>query len=158
MKTDSDNVRSEPQFSVFLVNKPGILAKVCQQLAEDKVNILAMSMMDATEHGVLRLLVENPDVTRRTLSALDLPTTETKVLLVTLPNRPGSLADVVERLAANHVNVNYAYCTTGSPRGKTFGVFRVADINKAMKVLSERKPKRKEPAGKLRSKIRASRR
>lgn len=136
-------IRSDTQFSVFLVNKPGILARVCQQLAEDKVNILALSMMDSTEHGVLRLVAEDPQCARHTLSALDVPSTESQVLVTVMSNRPGALADVVERLSAGHVNVNYAYCTAGAPGGKSLGVFRVSDLNKAVSILSERKPRRK---------------
>ena len=137
-------IRNETQFSVFLVNKPGILARVCQRLADDKVNILALSMMDATEHGVLRVVVEDPPKARETLSDLDVPTAETQVLVTTLSNKPGALADVVERLSTAHVNVNYAYCTTGAPGGRSLGVFRVSDLNKAVHVLEERKPRRKE--------------
>lgn len=141
MKTNG--IATETQFSVFLVNKPGILARVCQKLADGKVNIAALSMMDSTEHGVLRLVVENPDRARDTLTDLEVPTTETQVLVATLPNRPGALADVVERLSAGHVNVNYAYCTTGAKGGKTVGVFRVSDLNRAVGILSERRPRRK---------------
>jgi hypothetical protein len=128
---------------VFLANKPNILAQVCQKLADDKVNIRALSMMDASEHGVLRLVVENPDDARRTLEGLNVAMTETTVLLTMLPNRPGAMADVVERLASNHVAVNYAYCTAGAPGGQTMGVFRVSDLKRAMQVLGERHPRRK---------------
>ncbi len=140
----NQEVRSDTQFSVFLVNKPGILARVCHHLAESKINILALSMMDSTEHGVLRLVATDASKCREALGSLDLPTTETPVMLATMPNRPGALADVVERLSIGRINVNYAYCTTGSANGKTIGIFRVSDMKKAQKVLSERKPVRKE--------------
>lgn len=144
MKNNDNYLKTDTQFTVFLVNKPGVLAHVCQRLADDRLNITAMSMMDSTEHGVLRLVVEEPERARRTLSSLDLPTTETSVLLVTLPNRPGAISDVLERLAAAHINVNYAYCTTGARGGKTLGIFRVSDPQKASRLLAERKPRRKE--------------
>ena len=89
--------------------------------------------------------------TRAALSALDLPKAETTVLTATLPNRPGALADVVERLDQEHVHVNYAYCTTGSPNGRTLGVFKVTNLNKAVQVLSERKPRRKTAATAIRT-------
>jgi len=143
MSANDQGIRTETQFSVFLVNKPGMLARVCQRLADDKVNVLAVSMMDSTEHGVLRMVTEDPPRTRASLATLDVPTTETPVLLVSLPNRPGALADVVERLASAHVTVNYAYCTAGAPGGKSFGIFKVTDVPKATGVLAERKPKRK---------------
>ena len=142
MSTEN-GVHTDTQFSIFLINRPGILARVVQKLAKDKINIIALSMMDSTEHGVLRLVVENPAKARACLSELDLPKQETTVLAATLPNRPGALADVVDRLAAEHINIHYAYCTTGPAGGKTMGVFKVADQNKAMHVLSERRPRRK---------------
>jgi hypothetical protein len=144
MKSNNGATKTDTQFSVFLANKPNILAQVCQRLADDKVNILALSMMDATEHGVLRLVVENPEQARRSLAAVNVPTAETTVLLTTLPNRPGAMADVVERLASNHIGVNYAYCTTGVQGGHTLGVFRVSDVKKATQLLDERKPRRKQ--------------
>ncbi|MFH1747797.1 MAG: amino acid-binding protein [Planctomycetota bacterium] len=147
----NSGIRNDTQFSVFLVNKPGILARVCQQLAQDKVNILALSMMDSTEHGVLRFVAEDPQRARDTLAVLDIPSTESQVLVTTMTNHPGALADVVERLSVAHVNVNYAYCTAGAPGGKSLGVFRVSDLNKAVNVLSERKPRRKETPGPVRA-------
>jgi hypothetical protein len=144
MSTHNNGLRTDTQLSVFLVNKPGVLARVCHELATHKVNIVAMSMMDSTEHGVLRLVVENPPAARQHLMRLDVPITETTVMVATLPNRPGALADVVERLAAAHVNVNYAYCTTGAAGGKTLGIFKVSDVNKAVQVLAERKPRSRD--------------
>ena len=138
----SNGMTTATQFSIFLANKPQILAQICHRLADEKINILAMSMMDASEHGVLRLVSADPEKTRQSLVELDLPTAETTVLMATLPNRPGGLADVVERLASNRVAVNYAYCTTGAVGGKTIGVFRVSDVKKGEQVLAQRRPRR----------------
>jgi hypothetical protein len=115
-----------PQFSVFLINKPGVLAQVSRQIATTRVNILAMTMTDSSEHGVLRLVAEDPERLRTALATLNLPTTETDVLVIDMPNRPGALADVCGRLAEGHINISYAYCTTGASGGKTKGVFKVA--------------------------------
>ncbi|HSW46135.1 MAG TPA: ACT domain-containing protein [Phycisphaerae bacterium] len=125
------------QFSVFLVNKPGVLAKVTRIIAQARINILAMTMTDSSEHGVLRLVGEDPDHLRKALSSLNLPTTETDVLMVTMANRTGALAEVCQKLADSHINIGYAYCTTGAGGGKTKGIFKVADNKKAMKVVKE---------------------
>ena len=146
MSANAKLLTTETQLSVFLVNKPGSLARVCQKLADDKINIVAISMMDATEHGVLRLVAEDAKRARESLEELNISTTETPVILTTMPNRPGALADMCERLASARIGVNYAYLTTGARGGKTLGVFRVTDVKKALTVLDERKPKRKPPA------------
>lgn len=142
----SNGLRTETQFSIFLINKPGVLARVCRKLAAEKINILGLSMHDSTEHGVLRVVVDDADNARAALNDVDLPRTETIVLAATLPNRAGVLADVVERLASEHVNVHYAYCTTGSAGGKTLGFFKVSNLAKAMQILEERKPRRRSQA------------
>ena len=133
----------DKQFSVFLVNKPGVLAQVCQALGDAKVNIKALTLVDSQEHGVLRLVVENGKPAREVLGRLNVPLTETDVLAVERSNHPGAMADVCSRLANEHVNVNYAYCTAGVCGGKAVGIFKLADIKKAMKVLEHRKLQRK---------------
>ncbi len=133
------------QFSVFLVNKPGVLAQVTRALADEKVNLVAMTLVDSQEHGVLRMVSESPDQARTALTSLNLPMTETDVLCLELSNDPGALADIAGRLGQNHVNINYAYCTSGAPGGKTTGIFKVADPAKAQKILKEGSKAHKEP-------------
>jgi hypothetical protein len=157
MPTSNNSLGTDTQFSVFLANKPGVLARVVQRLAENRINIVALSMMDSTEHGVLRVVVQDPERARSTLAALDLPRTEQTVLLATLPNRPGALADVLQRLAAGHVNVHYAYCTTGAAGGRTLGIFKVDNLQKALHLLAERRPRRKTEAIAVRANGRARR-
>jgi len=139
------DVRPETQFSVFLVNKPGVLAQVTRSLAEEKVNIIAMTLVDSQEHGVLRLVAADRTRARQVLAKLNLPMTETEVLCLDLSNRPGALADVAGLLGTNHININYAYCTSGAPGGRTTGIFKVADQTKATHVLKKTAAKHKEP-------------
>jgi hypothetical protein len=129
------DARTTTQFSVFLVNKPGVLAQVTQALASEKVNLVAMTLVDSQEHGVLRMVAEDPATTRKVLQKLNLPMTETDVIVLEISNRPGALADVATLLGTSHININYAYVTSGAPGGRTTGVFKVADIGKALHVL-----------------------
>jgi hypothetical protein len=138
------DIRSEIQFSVFLVNKPGVLAQVTRALADEKVNVIALTLVDSQEHGVLRIVAANPDTARRVLTKLNLPMTETDVLCLDLSNRPGALADVAGTLGEHHVNINYAYCTSGAPGGRTTGIFKVADPAKATKALKTTGGKHRE--------------
>ena len=143
------DTRTATQFSVFLVNKPGVLAQVTTALATAKLNLMAMTLVDSQEHGVLRMVVADEAETRKVLGKLNLPMTETEVLCLDLSNRPGALADVATLLGENHININYAYCTSGAPGGRTTGVFKVADLNKARHVLekSGAKQSHKETTG-----------
>ena len=138
------DIRSDIQFSVFLVNKPGVLAQVTGALAGAKVNVVAMTLVDSQEHGVLRVVADDAGAARGVLAGLNLPMTETEVLCLDLSNRPGALADAATVLGESHVNINYAYCTSGAPGGRTTGIFKVADVKKAMHVLKESGGKHKE--------------
>ena len=132
------------QFSVFLVNKPGILAQVTKALADAKINIVAMTLVDSQEHGVLRMVVENTDSGRSLLNSLNLPTTETDVLCLEMSNRPGSLADIAALLGKNHININYAYVSSGAPGGRPTGIFKVNDVKKAQHLLKDSGAKHRE--------------
>ena len=141
-----------PQFSVFMVNKPGVLALALGEFAKAKINITAITMMDSAEHGVMRVVFENPDKAREVLSKLNMPYNETDVLCVDLANRAGELAVVAEKLAKGHINISYAYCTAGGKGGRTTGVLKVSDVKKAMKLLLNHKKKSKAPTATRRSK------
>ena len=133
-------MQTRTQFSIYLINKPGVLATVTRAMAKAKVNILALALMDSGEHGVLRIICQDEQAARNVLKKAHDRWTETSVLTLQLRNEPGAFAGVAEHLAEEHVNITYAYCTGGAPGGHTTAVFKVADIKKAMKVL--------QPAGK----------
>jgi hypothetical protein len=133
------------QFSIFLVNKPGVLAQLTKALADAKVNIVAMTLVDSQEHGVLRLVVENAGAARAELKSLNLPMTETEVLCLDMNNRPGALADIAALLGKNHININYAYVSSGAPGGRTTGIFKVNDLKKAQQLLKDSVSKHNEP-------------
>lgn len=134
------------QFSIFLVDKPGVLVQITDALAQAKVNIAALTLMDSVEHGVFRVVCDDAPKARAALRTLNIPLTESDVLMVELPNRPGAMADLCARLGSEHVSIKYAYLTAGAPGGRTLGIFKVSDVKKALKVLNHRAPKRKDLA------------
>ena len=123
------------QLSVFLANKPGVLAKLCESLTEQNVNILALSISDTVDHAVVRIVTSDPDKTQSLFEAHNMLAVESDVLLLHLPNKPGELGKLAAKLAKIKVNIEYAYGT--SPNGAAAGAFviRVSDIAKAKKAL-----------------------
>lgn len=135
----------DTQFSIFMVNKPGVLAQILKELADAKINIVALTMTDSFEHGVMRLVGAGTEKVRQVLKRLNLQFSETEVLCVNLPNQAGALAQITGKLADVHINISYAYCTAGARGGRTTGVLKVADVAKAMKVLEDKSsPKKKK--------------
>lgn len=138
------------QFSIFLANKPGVLSQIFRELAQAKINITTIAMMDSMEHGVLRMIVDNPPRAKALLKKLNVPFTDTDVLTVALPNRPGAAADLCDRLSAAHMHIGYMYCTGGARGGKTTVVIKVPSIKRAIKVLEGVKTTRRDMKVKLR--------
>ena len=135
------------QLSVFLVNKPGVLATVTNALAKAKVNIIALTLMDSMEHGVLRIVCDNGGAARDVLGRCHDRWTETDVLVLELPNEPGAFAKIAGKLAEAHINISYAYSTGGAHGGRTTAVFKVADMKKAQKLLVGERPGRQKGDG-----------
>lgn len=130
-------MNTRKQVTVFLENKPGRLAQVLSRLAHAKINIVALSVMDRHEHGVLRLVSEDEAATAKALQAMNAHFTESDVLAVELKNQPGALAHICERLAEEHIAIDYAYCSSGGRNGKVFGIFKVSNLEKAQRILTE---------------------
>jgi hypothetical protein len=97
------------QLTVSLPNKPGMLAKVCRALADGDVNIMAISVVDATEACLVRVIVDDARAGAKVLEDLGLEVTQTPVRLIELPNKVGALAEMMERLGQRKVNVDFVY-------------------------------------------------
>lgn len=130
-------MKTTKQVSIFLENKPGRLANVLSALERDKINVTGLTVMDSHEHSVLRIVTSDQPKTLQVLKGLGTPYTETEVLLVELRNQPGALAHVCEQLAAEHINIEYCYVSAGGKNGKTYGVFKVANTDKAIRILNK---------------------
>jgi len=124
------------QLSVFLANKPGVLARLCDSLAEHDINIMAISVSDTVDHAVVRMVLSDPRKAMDVFESHNMLVVETDVLLVPVPDKPGQLARVSRRLAKAKVNIEYAYGSSSSNGGRdAFLVVRVNDIAKAKKAL-----------------------
>jgi hypothetical protein len=125
------------EVTAHLENKPGRLAKICSALAQEKVDIRAITVMESEGPSVLRLIVTDLETTKRVLTSLGTEYTVGEVLAVQLENRTGALSRVLERLAEEHINIDYAYASTASTQGKALGIFHINNTKRALQVLGE---------------------
>lgn len=124
------------QLALFLDNRPGALARVCEALQKEKINIHAVMTSDTVDHIVVRMVVSDP---RRALLLFEEHGTlavESDVLMIDGDNRPGSLADIATKLSAARVNIEYCYCATSPGSRKGLLILRASDSRKALKVLN----------------------
>ncbi len=127
------------QISVFLENKSGRLAQVTRVLGDNEINIRALSIADTTDFGILRLIVDKPEEANRILQAEGFMVSETSVIAVQVPDRPGGLADILAALGLAGINIEYLYAFIGQSSDEAQVIFRVDDCDKAINVLQERK-------------------
>ena len=125
-----------PQLAVFLDNRPGMLARMCQVLAKAKVNILALSILDTVDHAIVRMVVDKPVEAEQALASLHAFVQRHDVIVMDVPNQVGALAAIAERLTEAGINIEYAYCTSPVSSGAGSIVLRTTSIEETINALS----------------------
>ena len=124
------------QLAIFLDNRPGMLARLADALAEARINIYAIATSDTVDHSVIRLVVSDY---RRALHVFEEHGTlvvEDDVLLIDGSNKPGQLAQIARKLAEAKINIEYCYSATPPDAKKGLMIMRVSNAAKALKVLN----------------------
>jgi hypothetical protein len=123
------------QLAVFLANRPGALARLCEALALAGINIHAISTSDTVDHTVVRLVVTDPRKALFLLEERGTLVVENDVLLIEIENQPGALADIAGRLAQAQINIEYLYSTAPPAASRVNMILRVSDARRALRVL-----------------------
>lgn len=121
------------QLSVFIENKEGMLKKVLNVLKVNDVNILSLSLADTTEYGLLRLIVNNPELACEKLIEAGFSSMIAEVVIVKIPHKTGSLQEILEILAEENVNIEYTYALTTDGIDASI-VIKTNDLKKVRKI------------------------
>lgn len=124
------------QISIFMENKPGMLCEITKFIASKNVNLRALSVADAQDFGIVRLIVDDPGLVNDILTNEGYTTNKTYVLGIEIPDQPGKFSELLEKLAKENINIEYSYAFT-SQEGKAISILRVDDVDKAEKILSK---------------------
>ena len=125
------------QISIFLENKKGRLAKVTELLAQENIDIKALSLADTKDFGVLRIIVNDWEKCISVLKEKNFIAQTTDVLGIEIDDRPGGLCKILEAIEQNNVNIEYMYATVEKNKDKAIVIFRVEDSEKSFKILKE---------------------
>ena len=131
------SVETAMQLAVFLANRPGALARVCDALANAGINIYALATSDTVDHTVVRMVVSDPTKALMLLGEAGVLALETDVLTIETANQPGILAKIAERLAEAEVNIEYTYLAGSREEEKGLIILRPSDVEKARRALEE---------------------
>jgi hypothetical protein len=128
---------SVKQLSVFLENRPGRLETVAQILGDANISILALSIADTKDFGILRLLVDKPDLGGKVLCDNGILCQVSDVTAVEIDSAPGSLARILVLFKEANVNLEYMYAMA-EPMGKhPIMIFRFDEVKPALEILAK---------------------
>lgn len=125
------------QLAVFLENHPEALLRLTKDLVERKVNIEALSITDAVDHSVIRMVVDNAALAQTIFKETGVMAVESELIQVFIENKPGHLKEFCEKLSKAGINIEYAYGSDSPVSKKVTLYVRVVDIPKAIAVLSK---------------------
>ena len=125
------------QISVFLENKSGRLAAVTKVLGLNDIDISALSIADTTDFGILRLIVNKPDMAEKALNENGFTVSITEVIAISIPDKPGGLATALEVLQNESISIEYTYAFVGKREGEALVILRTDNQQKAMEVLKK---------------------
>jgi hypothetical protein len=123
------------QLAVFLENRSGRLAEITRILAENDINIRALSVADTADFGILRLIVDKVDAAKQALKENGFTVGKTNVLAVEVPDQAGGLAGVLKIVEEQGLNVEYMYAFINRSGENAILIFRFEDMDKAIDAL-----------------------
>ena len=120
------------QISIFIENKFGRLAEVTRILGDAGINIRTLSLADTSDFGILRLIVNDSQKAKEVLKERGFTVSKTEVVAVEIPDRPGGLADLLQVLDADGINVEYMYAFVEHFEENAVMIFRFDETEKAI--------------------------
>jgi hypothetical protein len=125
------------EFTVTILDKPGVLGKCFHALAEQGVNVLAFQSFVEEGESLARILVDNPAAALKVLGGLRMIFEQTEAAVISVPHVPGQLARAASKLGEKEINVDYSYCGLEPGSTNIMLVFGVDNLTRAAAALDE---------------------
>ena len=125
------------QLSVFVENKFGRISEIINALAENSIDISALSLADTSEFGILRLIVDKPELAVDVLKEEGVIVKLSDVLAIAIDDAPGGLAKALEVLTQANVVIEYMYAFISKSEDQAYVILRVENNDKAVEALKE---------------------
>ena len=129
------------QISVFLENRTGQLAEITKLLAQERVDIRAISIAETADYGLARMIVDDSYKASSILLQHGDILSMTPVWAVEVPDRPAGLSELLEVLAEAHVDVEYMYSLFAGKDGHAYMILRVSEEPTFLDALGKRQIK-----------------
>lgn len=125
------------QISIFIENKEGRIKKAINTLAEENINIRALSIADTTKYGILRLIVSDNEKAIAALEKDGFVVKENEVIILAVPDKPNGLNSTLAIFDENGINLEYLYAFVSSKTDAAIVVMRLENMEKAIEALND---------------------
>ncbi len=123
------------QLSVFLENRIGHLGHICQTLAEAQINLLALTLADTSDYGILRLIVRQWEKAKEVLERAHCTVNIVEVMAIEVPDRPGGMEHILRLAEKAGLGIDYMYAFTLKPNENAMIIIRFTDLERAAEIL-----------------------
>ena len=123
------------QISIFIENKEGRIKKAINTLAEENINIRALSIADTTKYGILRLIVSDNEKAIDALEKDGFIVKENEVIILAVPDKPNGLKSTLAVFDENGINLEYLYAFVSTKSDEAIVVMRLENMEKAFEAL-----------------------
>ncbi len=127
------------QLSIFLENTTGRLSQVTHVLSDNNIDLLALSIADTTNFGILRTIVSDEEKAVKVLKEAGYTVNLSPVIVVVVEDHPGGLTHVMDVLYNSEIGIEYLYSFVNKPKESALIVFKVDDVPGALEILEEKK-------------------
>lgn len=125
------------QVSIFLENRAGRMYEITQLLGDKNINIRALSLADTSDFGILRLIVDDPELAIKVLKEEQYTVSATNVVAIEVSDHPGGLAGLLKVFKDNDINIEYMYSYLERTADKAVMTFRFDDSENVIEKLKK---------------------
>jgi hypothetical protein len=122
------------QYTLYLENKPGVLARTTRMLAKAGVNIEGISVAESTHTALVQLVVSNAKKAKTALDKAKIAHTSQQVCIIVVPHKTGVLAKLADKLAKAKVNINFIYASAADDQSQCCVIISADDLDKVERV------------------------
>ena len=123
------------ELTIRMENRPGSLGRVCRELSERGINIMAFQSIPSEKTILVCMVVDMPVAAGAILDSQGITYSEAEVAQIQLPNSPGELARAASKLGEADININYAYCGVEPSSNSPLVIFGVSEVGRAANIL-----------------------
>jgi len=125
------------QLCAFMENRQGQLAEILEILSNENIDLKALNIAETTDYGVLRLIADNSEKAAKALKDAGCIVSLNPVFALAVPDRPGGLKDLLEKLAADGVDIEYMYSVFGQKEGLAYMIVSAKDMEYMQRCLDK---------------------